>query len=539
MACPLLAEPSVDDLRSKAEKGDVEAQVELGRIYQDGNGVAKDDAEATKWYLMAANQGRDFAQFELGYMYEKGAGVSKDASEAAKWYRKAADQGYVYAQFTLGNLYLDGIGVPKDAAEAVKWYRKAADQDYADAQFNLGNHYWNGIGVTKNVAEALKWYRKAADKGDAGAQVNLGSMYRDGIGVTKDIAEALNWYHKADDQGNVDAQFELGRTYRRGEGVPRDGVEAAKWYRKAADQGDPDAQYLLGDLYWDGDGVPKDEIEGLAWTYIAVATGKRDEFVNGRSFMESRLSSNAAIAAQQRAKEIAKQIEANKARMKSDGHSFRGTVNAQDIPKSSGSGTIVSGQGHILTAAHVVAGAMRLAAVTANGIRNAMILQIDEANDVAVLKIEGGPYVPLLIAPSGGVRLGQAVATIGFPNVQIQGFSPKVTRGEISSVNGSADDPREWQISVPVQPGNSGGPLLDDSGNLIGVVEAKHGLKAAQVTGDIPQNVNYAVKSAYALALFEPYLDKNSPQPNPSNSKQSFEDMVAKAKESVVLILVY
>ena len=103
MACPLLAEPSVDDLRSKAEKGDVEAQVELGRIYQDGNGVAKDDAEATKWYLMAANQGRDFAQFELGYMYEKGAGVSKDASEAAKWYRKAADQGYVYAQFTLGN----------------------------------------------------------------------------------------------------------------------------------------------------------------------------------------------------------------------------------------------------------------------------------------------------------------------------------------------------------------------------------------------------------------------------------------------------
>jgi hypothetical protein len=90
-----------------------------------------------------------------------------------------------------------------------------------------------------------------------------------------------------------------------------------------------------------------------------------------------------------------------------------------------------------------------------------------------------------------------------------------------------------------VQPGNSGGPLLDENGNLIGVVIAKLGLKAVKATGDIPQNVNYAVKSAYALALLEPYLDASAPAPKSADQKLRFEDMIAKAQQSVVLILCY
>ena len=88
--------------------------------------------------------------------------------------------------------------------------------------------------------------------------------------------------------------------------------------------------------------------------------------------------------------------------------------------------------------------------------KTASVVRIDEANDLAVLKLNGGTYPALPVAPSRKIRLGQAVATIGFPNVEIQGFSPKVTRGEISSLNGIGDDPRAWQVSVPVQPGNSG-----------------------------------------------------------------------------------
>ena len=212
---------------------------------------------------------------------------------------------------------------------------------------------------------------------------------------------------------------------------------------------------------------------------------------------------------------------------------------AGEAPKATGSGAIVSTEGHVLTAAHVVAGAGRVNVLTAQGMKAAKVLRVDEANDLAVLKLTDGAFPALPVAPSRKVRLGQAVATIGFPNVEIQGFSPKITRGEISSVSGIGDDPRAWQISVPVQPGNSGGALLDENGNVIGVVVSRLGLKAAKATGAIPQNVNYAVKSTYALALLEPYLGNNAPSPNEGAPKLSFEDMVAKAQQSVVLILVY
>ena len=222
------------------------------------------------------------------------------------------------------------------------------------------------------------------------------------------------------------------------------------------------------------------------------------------------------------------------------GNALGGThLPPESIPKSSGSGAIVSTLGHVLTAAHVVANADSIKVVTSQGTVSATVLSVDGANDLAVLKIAGGPYVPLMVRTSRKVRLGQAVATIGFPNPEIQGFSPKVTRGEISSINGFADDPREWQISVPVQPGNSGGPLLDESGYLIGVVESKLGLKAAEATRDLPQNVGYAVKSAYAIALLDPYLDNGAPGFNLPPQKESFEDMVANAQQAVVLILVY
>jgi len=253
------------------------------------------------------------------------------------------------------------------------------------------------------------------------------------------------------------------------------------------------------------------------------------------------LCPQATLAAQQRSKEILKEIEAAK----------RGAAAAPgpkapaapispiaETPKASGSGTIVSADGHVLTAAHVVAGAGSVKVVTVRGTTTAKVLRIDEANDLAVLKISSGTFVALPVAPSRKIRLGQSVATIGFPNIQLQGFSPKVTKGEISSENGFGDDPRSWQISVPVQTGNSGGPLLDENGNLVGVVVAKLGMTAARATGDLPQNVSYAVKSAYALALLEPYLD-SAVETKPSSEKLRFEDMVAKAQQSAVLILVY
>ena len=129
-----------------------------------------------------AEQGDAVAQFNLGLMYAKGIGLAKDEAEAARWYRKAADQGDADAQNSLGVMYGQGLGgLAKDEAEAARWFRKAADQGDADAQNNLGQVYEYGLGgLAKDEAEAARWYRKAADQGHADAKDGLARLGRAG-----------------------------------------------------------------------------------------------------------------------------------------------------------------------------------------------------------------------------------------------------------------------------------------------------------------------------------------------------------------------
>jgi S1-C subfamily serine protease len=122
----------------------------------------------------------------------------------------------------------------------------------------------------------------------------------------------------------------------------------------------------------------------------------------------------------------------------------------------------------------------------------------------------------------------------------MQGFSPKLTKGEISSLAGLRDDPKYFQISAAVQPGNSGGPLFDSFGNVVGVVTAKINQKAAIAkTGTIAENVNFAVKSSHLLAFLESSPEVFSQLPQPATRTLGFEDVVAEAEKSAVLILAY
>jgi S1-C subfamily serine protease len=171
--------------------------------------------------------------------------------------------------------------------------------------------------------------------------------------------------------------------------------------------------------------------------------------------------------------------------------------------RGSGTGFFVSSDGHIVTCAHVIDRATAVKIDTNEGALDAEVLAKDDALDVAVLKVS--PTTPprfLLVGESKAVALGAPVFTIGFPNPALQGFSPKYTRGEISSLRGLADSPTMFQISAPVQSGNSGGPLVAETGVVIGLVSAKLDLlAAARATGDFPQNVNFAVKSNQVLDL--------------------------------------
>ena len=211
-----------------------------------------------------AVQGNPVAQFFVGAMYENGQGVLQDYAQAVVWFRKAAAQGNAGAQYILGLMYDKGQGVPQDYAQAVAWYRKAAAQGFAAAQNNLGAMYDNGQGVPQDYAQAIAWYRKAATQGNADAQYNLGLMYANGRGVPQDYAQAVAWYRKAAAQGFADAQSNLGAMYAEGQGVPQDYAQAVVWFRKAAAQGNAGAQYILGLAYADGRGVPQDYVAAYA-----------------------------------------------------------------------------------------------------------------------------------------------------------------------------------------------------------------------------------------------------------------------------------
>ncbi len=265
--------------RKAADQGNAKAQINLGNMYKNGKGVTQDYIQAEAWYTKAADQGNAKAQFYLGEIYSYGQGVPEDFAKAVVWYRKAADQGNIDAQKRLGWIYEFGKGgVPQDYAQAMAWYRKSAEQGDASAQDDLGFRYQNQDGVARDYAQAMVWYRKAADQGRASAQRALGGMYYNGEGVPKDYAQALAWYRKAADKGNKYAQTALGGMYYNGKGVAQDFAQALVWYRKAAEQkyGEPEAENNLGTMYLNGNGVPQDYAQALAWYRKAADKGNAD-----------------------------------------------------------------------------------------------------------------------------------------------------------------------------------------------------------------------------------------------------------------------
>ncbi len=152
--------------------GDTACQLNVGLCYNmEGN-----HSQAVYWIRKSAEQGYDLAQLSLGSMYYDGEGVSKDDSQAVYWWRKAAEQGDADAQCKLGGMYYLGKGVTQDYSQAAYWSRKSAEQGNAGAQLLLGCMYYLGEGVTQDYSQAVYWLRKAAAQGNESAKEVLLSL---------------------------------------------------------------------------------------------------------------------------------------------------------------------------------------------------------------------------------------------------------------------------------------------------------------------------------------------------------------------------
>ena len=509
------------------------AQFNVGLCYHNGQGVAKDFAEAVKWYLKAAGQNCAQAQNNLALGYARGQGAAKDFAEAVKWYRKAAGQGCARAQDNLALCYARGQGVAKDHAEAVKWYRQAAGQNCVRAQKDLGLCYAKGQGVARNYAEAAKWYRQAAEQDCAEAQYALGYCCYHGQGTAKDFVEAVKWFRDAAGQDYAEAQDALGYCCYHGQGLAKDELEAVKWYRKAAEQGYAKAQEALGLCCVKGQGAAKDYVEACKW--FRLAAGQGDEAAKKNAAILEKMMSREQIA---EAQKQARDFKPREVPPPAGDSSAEGI--ARTRPETSGTGFFITEDGYLITNEHVAGNGAQVRVVTEAGITPASVVKVDAASDLALLKA-GGKFAALPVVSSRAVKQGGTVATMGFPNVGLQGFAPKLATGEIAALSGAQNDSRFFQINAPVRPGNSGGALVDKRGNVVGVVSAK--LSAAEAlarVGMSPENVNYAVKSSILLSFLEsvPGVPAKLRLKEPNTEERKFEDVAKSAEKAAVLVLV-
>jgi S1-C subfamily serine protease len=206
---------------------------------------------------------------------------------------------------------------------------------------------------------------------------------------------------------------------------------------------------------------------------------------------------------------------------------------------STGTGFFVTTGGLLVTNFHVVEDAKSVRVVsTAMGAEySARVVAKDPVNDIAVLRVAIEAAAPLPIAAFFDARKGEQILVLGYPLVEIQGQEQKATFGHLNALTGIQDDVRMVQIDAPIQPGNSGSPLLNERGEVIGVVTATlNQILTLRESGSLPQNVNFAVKVDYLAPTIRSALDGESLSAELPPGK-NVADIIEASEPSVVLVI--
>lgn len=208
-------------------------------------------------------------------------------------------------------------------------------------------------------------------------------------------------------------------------------------------------------------------------------------------------------------------------------------VEASSKTRATGSGVFIDSNGLILTAEHVIRDASSIEVIVREGRRlPAKVESLSRGLDVAILRVnyETASYFPLkATTPTAGMR----VFTVGYPVPGVLGQEPKVSEGIISALSGIRDDASFMQISIPIQPGNSGGPVITESGDLVGIVSSSAAVAAfLKKTGTIPQNVNWATRASMAVPMVRSKGKNRTPSTREATVKDAIDASVLVITES-------
>ena len=327
---------------------------------------------------------------------------------------------------------------------------------------------------------ALSHWMPLADQGNTDAQLNVGLMYDVGRGVPEDPARAVSWYQQSAERGHAAAQFNLGLMYASGRGIEQDAGQARYWLAQAAGQGLQEARAMLPEI-----------TEQSSTRAAGAGVAGRPDFLD----------------------------------------SLSGAATGTAWPVA---------ENYAVTSNHVVEGVDAVIMYDAAGRPlPATVVLRDTANDIAELRTSDTDSLPppLPLSRAGG-RLGSDVFTLGFPRVDILGRTPKLAEGIISSVNGYRDDPASYQISVQIQPGNSGGPLLNMEGEVVGIVASMLGIVRGSAEPVAVPSISYAVKVEVLQSLLQALPESAGTTDTRSGATAPLADLAARIQPSVLLVVV-
>jgi len=383
-----------------------------------------------------------------------------------------------------------------------------------------------------DYSQALDSWLPLAQQGHASAQINLAVMYEHGKGVPQDVERALSWYQAAAHQGSAIAQYNLGSFLADRNILTTDDEDGLYWLFKAAAQNYADAQYQLGLMYAQGVAGQAKIADAPQWLYQAGVNYLSNGDTDGA---RSAVSALQEISSAHR---LSLQLESQLAAQR--GLLEQGVDDALEPGVSTGTAWPTT-NGYAITNHHVVSGKQSIVLVNSQGEEiPATVVASDDRHDIALLSVGDPARLPAALPLScASAQLGSSVFTIGFPRVDVMGTTPKLSVGIISGVNGLYDDPASYQISVTVQPGNSGGPLLNMQGEVVGLITSMLGTieSADGKTQPIP-NINYALKAdrIEELMLDAPRQARETDVTVLTSGRDSLEALADRIQNSVLIV---
>lgn len=498
----------------------------LGQRTLRGIGMPPKPNKGIDLLIQAAEAGEHAAACELFWPLNSTRFSRKDPDLAFRFIRKAYEARQPGSSGLLARCYIFGMGAKKDEAKGVEALRNGAATDDPECLEWLGVILLNGsLGQTKSVAEAAVTLDKAAKLGAVDAyprlfeackelgdnrraraaleegaalgnlesRVYLGMAHCYGsIGVEVDAARGLSHYLIAAEAGDLFAKYLAAELMIAGKDVPKDLTKGVQYLKSAAAGNIYAAQHLLAMLFSKGVGVPQDASQAYFWANLAASlNADNEEYGKYRDTLARKLSS------------------AELAKVQGQCRSWLSRKNSEDGSKEesggnggSGSGIIFTADGLVLTNHHVVAAGKVYTVMTSDGQETpATLVAVDEDLDVAVLRLRtrftsDTFRTPPPLISSAKARSGEKVFTVGHPLAGLLSNEAKYNEGTISALSGMKDDQHLMQISVPIQPGNSGGPLANSRGEVIGlIVSTINGGALLRQRDIMAQNVNFAIKS--------------------------------------------